>query len=217
MYLVMWQSLHGLNVCTHHMKCLKAISISRTNIWNSFSKMTCMIVTAIQLENCCMNTSGRQRSMNGQNNPPDLTHFRFYIWGPLRTCCTVKHLQKWTVTACSKNTTHHIKFMLFSWTGKNICTFVSSWTMDILSIFCNSWHTMIEILMVSDLWGHSVHFYSFGWKSGYEPYMAQELIFFAYLFMYLSYFWFTGNVFIYFLLSVMRVVCLILWVLCNSL
>jgi len=47
---------------------------------------------------------------------------------------------------------------------------------------------MIEILMVSDLWGHSVHFYSFGWKSGYEPYMAQELIFFAYLFMYLSYF-----------------------------
>jgi len=144
------------------------LSISRRNIWNSFSKMACMIVIVIQLENCCMNTRGRQRSVNSQNNPPDLTHFRFYIWGPLRVCCTVKHLQKWTVTACSKNTTHHIKFMLFPWTGKNICTFVSSRTMDIMSIFCNSWHTMIDMPMVSDLGVHSVHFYSSEWKSGYS-------------------------------------------------
>lgn len=110
------------------------------------------------------NRSGRQRSVNSQNNPPELIHFRFYIWGPLKVYCTLKHLQKWTVTARSKNTTHHIKFMLFPWTGKNICTFVSSWTMDILSVFFNSWHTMMEISMVSD----SVHFYSSGWKNGYS-------------------------------------------------
>jgi hypothetical protein len=161
MYLVMWQSLHGLNVCTQPTKCLKAISIRRTNIWNSFGKMACMIVTAIQLENCCMNTEVGGKDQWIARIIPPILHTSNFTYGALSKYAVQSSTFKSELSLHAART-HHITFMLFPWTGKYICTFVSSWTMDILSIFCNSWHTMIEFPKVSDLWGHSVYFYSSG-------------------------------------------------------
>jgi hypothetical protein len=168
MYLVMWKSLQGLNVCTQPMKCLKAISMSRTNIWNSFSKMTCMTIIAIQLENCCTNTEVEGKDQWIARIISLILHSFAFTHGALSKYAVQSSTFKSELSLHAARAQHITKFMLFPWTGKHICTFVSSWTMDILHTFCNSWHTMMEFPMVSDLWGHSAHFYSSGRKSGYS-------------------------------------------------
>jgi hypothetical protein len=106
MYLVTWQSLHGLNVCTQPMKCLKAISICRTNIWNSFSKMTCMIVIAIQLENCCINTEVEGKDQWIARIIPPILHTSDFTYGALSKCAVQSSTFKSELSLHAARTQH---------------------------------------------------------------------------------------------------------------
>jgi hypothetical protein len=82
----------------------------------------------------------------------------------VRINSTASHKYRSTPNSIFKNSfslyavRQHIQFTPFSWIGKKVCTFAFMWTVDTLSIFCNSRVKTSIFPIVSDLW-HTCSFF----------------------------------------------------------